>query len=182
MINLIPPQGQTALKHEYMLRVWTVCAILFSGATLIGIVLLIPTYVFVGTQQAVSNISDAETAEIANEFSRIDSGIKSTNVVLLQLGTSTQNLPASKLIAEIVAKAPTGITFTTFQINESRSKDGATTIDVQGKSVSRGALAGFKNNLEASPYFKSVALPISDLARDADLPFAITLTLNPPTK
>lgn len=175
MINLIPPQGHTALTHEYVLRVWTVYAAILAGVCAAGAALLIPTYVLVSAQLNVVAVDNARTTEVEGEFARVEEDIAHANTIITQLMENTSDVRISEVIEEVVSHGGQGITFTTFQAVE--EKGTLKEIAIQGIASSRGTLSSLKTSLEASPYFTRVELPLSDLARDANLPFAITLTL-----
>ena len=50
-------------------------------------------------------------------------------------------------------------------------------IHVKGTAHTRETLAQFRDILEASLMFEKVEIPITDLVRDVDLPFAIKVIL-----
>ena len=174
MINLIPHKGHVALKHEYTLRVASVYGFLFAGVFVATAALLVPTYVltsaqFSGAQDDSSNIEKTKAA-----FDTAFGEIKVANTVMAQLRKEQDVTQISTIIGEIVSLAPREVLFTTFQTE----REGAVLKDirVQGVAKNRIALATFKNALEASPRFLQALVPISDLARDTDLPFVITIT------
>jgi hypothetical protein len=50
------------------------------------------------------------------------------------------------------------------------------TVVLQGKALTREGLIAFKKNLEQDKRFSGVELPISDLAKSKDIPFALRLS------
>lgn len=173
MINLIPPQGHSALRHEYLLRVASMYCFILGGVFVASAALMIPTYVLTSAQLNAVRSDNSENQETTQAFSRASEEIKTASAMLSQLRISQTSVVYSTLIEEIVRNAPSGIAFTTFQ---GRPEEGAITI--QGLASTRNALASFKNALEASPMFEKADIPISDLARDTNLPFVITVTLS----
>ncbi len=176
MINLIPPHGKTALKHEYVLRVASVYGFLFSGVFIASAVLLLPTYVLTGTQMSGAQNVSSGVEETKAAFNAAFGEIKVANTIMAQLRREQSTIPVSIIIEEIVRVAPLGIRFTTFTMT--RVVGGEEQIQVQGFASSRIALASFKNTLEASPLFLTALVPIADLARDTNLPFLITIALD----
>lgn len=175
MINLIPPQGHSALHHEYILRVGALYGFLLGGVLVAGTVLMIPTYVLTGSQLEAVRSDNSENAEATQSFSRASDEIKTANAVMSQLKVNEESVAYSAIIEEIVRSAPSGITFNTFQIRPAEKE--STDLTVQGLASTRNALATFKSALEVSPLFEKAEIPISDLARDTNLPFVVTITL-----
>jgi len=175
MINLIPPKGRVALKHEYILRVASVYGFLLAGVFLASTALMVPTYVLTSSQLTGARDEGDRMSETKKKFDEAFGEIEIANTVMGQLRTESNSVEITKLIEEVVRIAPRGIGFTTFRAI--RKEGVLTEIEVQGTSESRIALASFKNELEASSQFKEALVPISDLARDTELTFVITVTL-----
>lgn len=175
MINLLPPKGKTALRHEYILRVWTIYAVILTGICIAATALLIPTYVLINTQFHGVEGDNEKSAHAREAFAMAKEEITHANDIITQLTKPAHERQISKLITDIMTlNAASNITFTTFQVAEEKN---LYTISILGTAPSRGSLAGFKTALEESNQFKTVELPLSDLARDVDLSFAITLTV-----
>ncbi len=176
MINLIPPEGHTAVKQEYLLRVGAVFGFLFTGVMVLLAVSFIPTYVLVKGQIDSSVAEAHKETEGENLLKDAAEDIRKTKEVLTQLKSisSTSTLP-SMVIAEVLRTAPGTISFKNFTVDAPGGKMG--TFNVQGVALTRESLADLRKALEASPLFSKAEVPISDLARDADLPFVITITL-----
>jgi hypothetical protein len=175
MINLIPPKGHTALKHEYILRVASVYAFLLAGVLVAATTLMVPTYVLISTQLTGARDEGNRMAETKQKFDVAFGEIQEANTVMAQLRKESATVDISAVITEVVRVAPRGIVFTTFQATRAGTK--LTEIQVQGTAENRVILASFKNALEASPLFSQAMVPISDLARDSELPFVVTVTL-----
>ncbi len=179
MINLIPPQGHKVVKREYTLRLGAALAFLFAGVLLLLSVALIPTYVLVGAQIEAFEFETAQEVGDAEALKNAEKEVRTMKNVLTQMKTTVTSTPMSKVIAEIQANAPKTIIFKNFSINT--TKGVVTTVQVQGVSPTREALAQLKDALIASPIFEKAEVPISDLARETDLPFTLTVTLSPST-
>ncbi len=175
MINLIPPKGHTALKHEYVLRVGALYGFMFAGVFAAGAILMIPTYVLVSSQLNSVRPDDEHVEETKTAYTEALAHIQEANTVMAQLRGGMPNIEISKVIEEIVRVAPKGVVFSTFKAT--REGGVLKTVDVQGEAATRKTLAALKNALEASPLFETANIPISDLARENNLPFVITITL-----
>lgn len=173
MINLIPPEGYQTVKHEYLLRVGAVYCYLFSVVCILVGVALVPMYVLIGAQITDMEQEALEESGTKAIIEKADREVVAANGVLAQLMTEESTFSMSAAIDEIHLRAPGGILFKTFYIGEAKS--GNTTIQVQGVAATREKLIQFKAALEESALFETVEVPISDLAKDVELPFALTI-------
>lgn len=182
MINLIPPHGQTALTHEYMLRVGSVYCFILAGVLAASTALMIPTYVLTSSQLKTvqSGTNEMESTSVA--FEKAAEEVKRANAVMAQLRINSALPVYSEIVEEIVRIAPAGISFTTFRTanSDAAAEEAAPEILVQGHATNRNALATFKTALEDNALFETATVPISDLARDTNLPFVVTITLATP--
>ncbi len=171
MINLLPPEGHQAVKQEYLFRTGASILLLFSSVGILLTIAFIPTYVLVGAQiKTFDGIDKNGSENTASSTTGLE--IRETENLLKQLGKTSEMSTAGSIIADIEVIAPSTITFKTFRIETVKS---TTTIQVQGIAETRGSLADFKNALEASDSFDKAEVPISDLAKETDLPFMITI-------
>ena len=65
-------------------------------------------------------------------------------------------------------------------MNLSRDGESVREISISGTAASRQALADFRNRLREEDGVESVDLPISNLAKDRDIPFELTVTFVKP--
>jgi hypothetical protein len=175
MINLIPPQGRTALKHEYILRVGSLYAFLLAGVCVAGTALFIPTYVLTSSQLTGAKDKSAEIEVTKQAFDRAFEEIKVANTLMAQLQKTKTTTPATKVIEEIIRLAPEGLRFTAFGTSEEAGV--LKNVTVSGNASTRQALVSFKAQIEASPLFDEVVIPLSDLARETELPFSVSIQL-----
>ncbi len=178
MINLIPPNGQTALKHEYMLRVLAVYGFLLTGVFAACTVLLVPTYLLTGVQLTGAQDQSNDIEETKAAFDAAFSEIKIANTIMGQLRANNMQTTMESVVRDVASLAPSGITFTSFSAER---VDGVVReVVVLGRANTRRTLASFKATLETSDHFREAHVPISDLARDTNLPFAVTIVLRDP--
>ncbi len=178
MINLIPPNGHTALKHEYVLRIASVYGFILGGVFLASAALMVPTYVLTSAQLKTAHQSNEEMELTKAAFAEAADEIKRVNAVMSVLRIEENPIVYSEIIEEVIRSTSEGITLATFraaQVNTTLN-----TVVVQGTASNRRSLSSFKDALEASPLFETAQLPISDLARDTNLPFMVTLTMAQP--
>lgn len=174
MINLIPPEGFRVLKHEYLLRVGATCGFLGGGVLLIFTTTLAPTYILTHAQIQEYQARVDRVGDEAQSFADAQKEVEKTQTLLVQLYTNISAPLASNVIREIERVTPNGITFKTFYMES--TKGVAKTVQLQGTASTRESLIQFKNHLEASEMFEKAGIPIADLARDVNLPFAFGVT------
>jgi hypothetical protein len=175
MINLIPKKGHKTVKYEYILRVGATLGFLFTGMLLLLSASLIPTYVLVDAQIKAFESEKKQLSETDATFKEADNEVELTKEILAQLKRSPNNARVSEVVEEIRSVAPNSIVFTNFITDA--TKGSFTKIQVKGQAPTRKELAELKNTLESSEMFASAEVPIGDLARDVDVPFAIAVTL-----
>ncbi len=177
MINLIPPEGHKAVKREYILRVGATLAFLFGWVAIFLGIALVPTYVLIDAQIDTFVLEEA-TEEVKEEsFKKAQEEVHTIETVLTQLKTDTSKVLPSVVIAEIQKQSPSNVTFRQFSIDEVGGI--IEKVQIQGIAPTRESLARLKNVLEASEMFNTAEVPLADLARDVELPFAITVTMSP---
>ena len=175
MINLIPPAAKKKVLVEYWVRVISVWLILWAVTLFVSASILLPTYVLISTQVAVHE----ESAEIASQ--KVASY---ENVSVALIGASQQ----AKMVADEEAlprfseyldlvESLQGSDIQITEVSMSRDEQGFTPIMVSGVATDRLALASFKDRLLANAQIAVVDLPISNLARDKNIAFTITITL-----
>ncbi len=177
MINLIPPEGHRLIKREYLLRVGGTLCFLFGSVFLVLTVAQVPTYVLIGAQINAFAVEIEEQSNKDDSVKLLDKEIERAQEVITQLKSGTSTTPFTVAVDEIQTLADTTIAFKAFVISEP-DKRGEVKIRAQGTAPTREALAKLKSDIEASPLFEKAEVPISDLARDVDLPFVITITIS----
>ena len=175
MTNLIPPEGKKVVRQEYLFRVGATYGFLFSAVLILLSAALIPTYVLVGAQIEVFEIEKEQSNSDTKALQEIDDEIGAVKEILAQLKRVPDNVLPSILISEIKNTAPNSIKFNNFSVQIENNV--IETILIQGEAPTRETLAELKDSIEASEFFDKAEVPIADLARDADLPFSITVTL-----
>ncbi|MCF7815883.1 MAG: hypothetical protein K9M10_04125 [Candidatus Pacebacteria bacterium] len=173
MINLIPPEGQTVMRREYMFRTLAAFSLLFAGVFVLLTVSLIPTYVLIEAQINEFQFEITQSEQGGGSLDKVKQDVNLTKEIITQLKTPTSPVVISEAIDAIQSLAPQGIFFKTFTADGSKGN----TIQLQGTSLTRDTLSRFKQVVEKSDMFNAAEIPISDLAHDANLPFVMTITL-----
>ncbi|MFT7507785.1 MAG: hypothetical protein ACI92I_000953 [Acidimicrobiales bacterium] len=173
MINLIPPHAKKQVKTEYWVRVFSVWGLLAAIACLIIVLLLIPTYVLVRAELKVYE-GLYQTASIQNDsYGELEHEVGIANEIAVRLSSIKSQITVMELIEVIEDAARGNVEITNISLVRTEGKIGS--ISVAGEAYSRETLSGFRNTLEDHEFFNSVKLPISNLAKDKDVPFNIEI-------
>lgn len=147
-----------------MVSVWT---ILIASACIVAVVINVPAYVLVKSQLE-SYLQEYNQATLETEsFKESEKDVVQSNelATLLMKSDATQ---FSEEMLHLDAQTKNGVHIMQFVFERD-------TIIVTGRADSREALSVFQKTLEADPRFTSATLPLSNLAKDRDIPFSITL-------
>lgn len=174
MINLIPPSAKKSIQTEYWLRVLSVWCTLWSVALLMGSAVLVPSYVLIVSQVKVYADSAQEASQKILDFENVskDLGRSSQQAGTLLLGLKQPLM--SEYISRFKELEKPGINIS--KITMSRNETGLAGAQIAGQAENRQALADFRDRLRGEATIAGVDLPISNLAKDKDIQFALTVT------
>lgn len=180
MINLIPPYAKKGLLFEYWVRVISSWSYVWSITLAAGVCVLLPAYVLIGSQVSVYE----DTATAAQE--KVDN-YQSAAVALIEASqqaavviNEVKQPRFSTYIERFTALEGEGVSVTMFSV--SRIARDLSPVTISGVAADRQALASFRDRLLADPVVSVVDLPISNLARDKDISFTLTITLTEETR
>jgi hypothetical protein len=176
MINLLPVPAKKSILLEYWIRVVSVWMIVWAVALFAATSIFLPVYVLIGSQVK----SYADSAAVASQ--KVAS-YESVSVALVQASQQAKliidemNRPQfSSYIHKFEQLQGEGIQFSNIKLG--RDDAGITPVTIGGVASDRQALASFRDRLLADEEVSAVNLPISNLARDKDIAFSISVTLH----
>jgi len=175
MINLIPPEAKNKIIIEYWTRVVSVWSAAITAALIAGICILVPTYVLITIQIGTNESSSKAASEKVSEYESFTKELANANQKAKVISDSANDTPISNLIYMIRSYESSEVTVS--KVAMSRIKGGFDPIVVSGEARSRQALAAFRDKLLAEPNVAAVDLPISNLAKDKDIQFNLTVTI-----
>lgn len=179
MINLLPPSARKQIKLEYWTRVLTVWMVMISCGLFIIAALTFPTKVLL---LALSSTLSSEMGKVKDQqqvFKELDNEVAQINALIKHLDTSKEPNFLSNLIYELDTLALPDVKLTQFNVVE--SVDGVVeSVNLVGFADTRTGLSEFRDRLEASVHFEAVLLPISNLTKDKDITFSLTVNLEKP--
>jgi hypothetical protein len=175
MINLLPAPAKKGILFEYWVRVASVWMIIWSVALIAGTSVLLPAYVLIDSQvQSYADSAAAASQKVANYESVSVSLVEASQQA--KMIVDEESLPLfSSYINKFELLQGEGISISV--INLIRTETGMAPITIGGVARDRQALASFRDRLLADEAVDAVELPISNLARDKEIAFSITVTL-----
>lgn len=175
MANLIPPDAKKKVKLEYWVRVFSVWMLLLGFALWVVMVLLLPSWVLVNDQLDTFTRWHQKVDQNNDQFTASENDIKYANQVASVLKTNNNFVMFSDLIEEVKQEGGEGIGLTEYSL--SRKGGVIEGFSITGVASSRKTLADFKTRLEHNDTFVGVELPLSNLAKDVNIPFNIKISL-----
>lgn len=156
------------------MRVITVWIALVASACVMIATLTMPVYVLVRSQLDAFLQEYTQASVESESFKDAELEVKRANDVAELLSKANKALSFSTIIAELeTISREQGVVITEFALL--RDKDALQPIVLTGTAPSRLALTTFRDAIEAHALFKDVVLPLSNLAKDKDITFNITI-------
>lgn len=177
-INLLPSDRVRALARDYYLRLAVVTLWFITALTIGATVLLVPAYLLLtssegGKQARLDSLwSSASSVDEAALVARL-AVLSADTAILVALAKQPS---VSGIIRDALLIPRGGITLSDFSYVPAE-EGGALTIT--GVASTRNALRGYQLALQSAPFATAVNLPVSAYAKDADIDFAISVTLKP---
>lgn len=176
MINLIPNQAKKSVTLEYWLRVATSWFVLWAVALIIGICVLVPTYVLINIQVSVYEESARAAEDSVANYGSVSKDLITASKQARVIVDDSNKTSIHDYVNLFEGLTGNGITLSEVSLN--RSAEGIAPVSVAGKAVDRESLAAFRDRLLNEASIASVDLPISNLAKDKDIQFNLTVTMN----
>lgn len=170
------------LRREYRLRVITLMFLFASCSIVVGIIALIPAYMYSYNQEQDS-LKKLNQAQKVKESSGINDVIKNLDSAEKMVKTLKEDSPTvdyTSVVDSLVLHSIGMVSVNSFQISSTKNASSTAEIVIQGKAKTRESLLGFKKKLEQDSNFYGIEMPISDLAKNKDNTYAIKLKLKKP--
>lgn len=178
MINLVPAVVRKAIIKEYWVRVISVFLCLLGLAAFLCSLFALPVYVLINAQVEAFAASAEEAAARVADFDISTEALTTANVQAQKLVEQRSVVTFSTVFTEIETLAGSGIIVRGYEFG--RKEADLAPIVLTGKSSTRQALADFHARLKVLPWVEQVDLPISNLAKDRDIDFTMTVTYKKP--
>ena len=175
MFNLLPDNLKGKIKTEYQIRRLTVFLTFVIFLQISFLIFLSPSWVasVFRQEEAVSQIEKMRESLLSQNTNSVASIIAGTNAKLNIINTTLEYPEVAPIFNVILSNQTSsirlnGLTYTS--INASTSA-----LTMSGISTTRESLVSFVKSLEKSKAFKTVDLPVSNLAKDKNIDFAVSL-------
>lgn len=172
MINLLPPQGKKVLHREYVLRVVAVAGFVMSFSLLASAAALVPTYVLFSIPETPTTESK-EGERGVEEYADITETLTNSMRTVQYLGKPVESIKASEIISHIEKALSEKITLEGIRF---LSEKETVRVEVRGNAETRESLRTLLEKAKRDPFFADAQVPVSDLARDTNVVFTLTLT------
>ncbi len=181
MINLIPPKAKKSIQIEYWLRVLSVWFMVWSAALLLGIFILIPAYVLIHLQVKVYSSSVKEASEKIVDYESVSKELQHASQQASKLLAGSEEPLMSEYVTSFKELESANISISSITLQRS-DKGIVGPAHIGGEAIDRKALAAFRDRLLAQPGITAVDLPLSNLTKDKDIQFSLTVTFDNPKK
>jgi len=179
MINLIPPIAKKRVVAEYWIRTVSMWAFLGGTSLFLIATLFIPINIYVTNQESllITLLKNSET-EQTNYQQNTELLTRANKQASLLLNTKSE-YTLHELLPRLRAIAGRAISIDEVVLTQSKDPS----LSIKGLAETRQSLVSFRDELEKLDEFLLVDLPINNLIKENDVPFAITVTLetNPPS-
>lgn len=160
---------------EYWIRVVSVWFSLLAVAALILAVLNVPVYILIQNQlQTYSSLYEDASAQNTS-FEQIESEIVLANNTAVLLATAQKVDPIVKYLELVDANTNENVTLNSYKLLRTGNVIGD--IVISGVAADRESLVDFSSSLEDIEDFVSAEIPLSNLAKDRNIPFTINVVL-----
>jgi hypothetical protein len=174
MINLIPPAVRKAIVKEYWVRVTSVFLCIAAGVALTSILFLSPVYVLISSQVDVFAQTANEAAMRVAEYDVSAAALVEANGMAQKI-VDLREVDKFSTAVELLESLQ-GATIELDGFEFGRSLDGSLApVEVTGEAATRQALADFRDRLLADKTVAEVNLPISNLAKDKNIQFSLSV-------
>ncbi|MBV9349529.1 MAG: PilN domain-containing protein [Patescibacteria group bacterium] len=172
MVNLLPYKARRSLSFLYYARFGTVLLAALAIAVLASAALLVPSYLRATAEAdaAARYLSASQKADAGNAL-----GANSGLALISEEADILKTYPRSPEVAEalslVTAQLPKGVTLNNIAITPG---DAGGTMALSGIAVDRESLLSFVSALQKISAFSAVAVPVSALAGESNVPFTLT--------
>lgn len=177
MFNLLPIQIKQEVKSEYSLRRLTIILVFILGLQASFLIFLFPTWLISLYNEKEVVLQSEQASQVVSEGGVVQDGdiIKTLNTKLTVLNKVLEYPKIQTYLDVILSKKTRSISIT--QVSYALKDATSANMSVSGVSLSRESLVSFVKSLEETKAFKSVDLPISNLAKDKNIDFTINLVI-----
>lgn len=173
MTNLIPPSARKKIIIEYWVRVVSVWLFVVAAVCLLMIIMLLPVYVLVNSQVNAYALSAEEATKKVAQYDLSAGALVKANMLSQKIFDLRQVKHFSPVVSTLESLQGQGIDIEGYEFG--RKENSLTPVEVTGRATTRQSLAQFRDVLLKQKNVSDVVLPISNLAKDKDIQFSISI-------
>lgn len=176
LTTLLPKDRERAIRREYFVRLATIIILGAAGLTLAAAALLAPSYAFLLTQEKnkTDRLALVESTLVSSDEAALSARLAALSADADQLTKLGQHDSVMGRIRAVLSVDHAGVSITNIAYAPSTGK---TTVSISGMATTRNALRAYQLALAGAAFSSGADLPVSAYAKDADIPFTVTVTL-----
>lgn len=179
VVNLLPIKDARRVMWEHRRRVAIVFMLLVMCSAVVALLFIVPSFIVVWS--GASDFDDQlEATRTLVDLQRKQSG--GSEVVELSersalLEEALVRRTATSILEDVAPRIPEGVSVWQFTYSLGGEE---VSVSILGTATTRAALIAFGDALRQSSLFSRVDVPVSSLARNEDIEFTLTLSLDEP--
>jgi len=172
-MNFLPEEDKRKTKKEYLRRLFVIVGIFSFLAVSIGIILLLSPHIFLKDQEdnLERQLSVSEERISRGKLENIIPFVEKLNAKISLLNSGGNRVEEKSAFIKIILEEKTN----KIKINDFYFDKGK--ILIQGLSENRQTLLSFVDYLKKKKEFKNVESPVSNLIKEEDIEFRLTIEL-----
>jgi len=174
-LNLLPEKYAADVRHEKLIRFFVLFFTSLAAILTVTLTLLLPSYFSLTYEEAGidGQIAAGRQSVGSKRVQEAENAIKTLNTELAQVA-HYPSIPLTAYVKRIAEDTPAGITVTALSYSKSRGR-----FDLDGHANRREDLLVFVSRLKNETMFSAVDSPITNLLKEIDAKFHLSLTVNP---
>ncbi len=172
-MNFLPEEDKGKIKKEYLRRLFVIIGIFSFFAISIGIILLLSPYLFLKDQEhnLERQLAISEERLLRGKIENTISLVEELNTKISLLDSGQKNIGEKSAVIKLILEEKTNkIKILYFYFDKEK-------VLIQGLSESRQNLLSFIDSLKKKKGFKKVESPVSNLVKERDIEFKLTIEL-----
>lgn len=180
MPNLLPEDEKKKLFNDYRAKIISASLAALFLIIIIALILLAPSYYLSLSklEDEKNNLATLEESLSYRESRNTEEELKKTEDMIAAISTYLSKASSERDFGASLSAAPNGVAILSLSwraVSEQESE-----ITISGLAENRESLLAFSKNLENVKGFLKVDLPISNLAKETQAPFVITVISSVP--
>ena len=173
-VNLLPEQTKKAFTRHYYLTLVTTLSSALALATVLGVLLLIPSYLLARNEAESSEryLSALEETVGLRERAGVTDVMRELSEEVSILSSFESSRPTANIIKAIDQALPRRVFLQGVSVTHFGPRAGE--VALVGIADTREDLLAFSDALKATPLFKNVSIPVNQLVPGVDVKFSFS--------